>query len=364
MPQRHVNAQLPLDVAPLARPANPPPRIMVPEYTPEAPGGFSGELTAPGLAAEPMPTNVAPWAPRHLPQGADILRAALDLAIKDRSATTAPKRLMALTLAGPWGYAVDQLGKRIENRSRPLFRLRDEPFKIVLLHVGSDAWGRAAMPYATNMASLSGMGWMARNAQSALIHPYREGEGIGRVTLNGWRWSEQAPPEFAVSVQRLTAFLAQVNALRAAMNVGQRSVQALDMQSMLTPPTGVPSSAIVGVMAVYTVGLIRPMKCTPWGVPGAVGHVFTYAPLASPVRGVQGAQGLWSASKTLGERQDELIGAIEHSIEQDRWSRALLSNNSEGRGVSEWRRPTEAALQTAWQSIDSTFDEHDPDDCD
>lgn len=362
-PRRKAAGPTPELFAPVAKPTQREPGARRPEYEPVAPLGFSGKLTiAPGLAAEPTPTN--PMATlKPIPQGADILRAALGMALKDR-ASLADKRLMALTLAGPWGYAVDQLGKRVENRTRGLFRLKGEPYKIVLLHVGRDDWGRPVSSYAENMASLHFMAAQARQALKQLVLPYRNGIHYNRQTMNGWSWSEEATPEFAVCWQRMTDLIFSIEKMRTAMFIGSKAVRELNVKDALTPPTGVPSSAIVGVMAFYSVERIQEHELAPWGVPGAYGHAFTYAPLAVPVRCVQGAQGLWSAMKASEQRQDEIIDALQHSIESNRWSEALLSNNTEDRSPGEWQQPTDKALQRDWSRVEEIFNERDPDDCD
>lgn len=359
MPTRRDNKQLPFDAL-LATPPQtpaPPSRALRREYEPVAPQGFSGQLTAPGVAAEPTPAN--PMATlKPIPQGADILRTALGLALKDR-ASLKDKRLMALTLAGPWGYAVDQLGKRVENRTRGLFRLKGEPYKIVLLHVGKDDWGRPVSSYAENMASLYYMASQAQKAHAALRRVFG-----GRAVTNGWEWGKECPPEFAVSCQRAADLIKGIDKMRTAMHVGAKAARELSVKDALTPPTGVPSSAIVGVMAFYSVERIQQHELAPWGVPGAYGHAFTYAPLAAPVRCVQGAQGLWSAMKAPERRQDEIIEALQYSIEGDRWSTALLSNNNEDRSPWEWQQPTEKTLQRDWSRVEEIFNERDPDDCD
>jgi hypothetical protein len=350
----------PVLFAPVAKPAPREPRALRAEYVPVAPLGFADQLTAPGLAAEPTPAN--PMAtPQPIPQGADILRAALGMALKDR-ASLKSKRLMALTLAGPWGYAVDQLGKRVENRTRGLFRLNGEPYRIVLLHVGKDDWGRPVSSYAESMASMYYMASQARQALKQLVLPNRNGARFDRQTMNDWRWSEEATPEFAVCWQRMTDLITSIEKMRTAMYIGAKAVREISIKDVLTPPTGVPSSAIIGVMAVYSVERIQEHELAPWGVPGAYGHAFTYAPLAAPVRCVQGAQGLWSAMKAPEERQDEIIQALQHSIEQDRWSDALLSNNTEDRSPGEWQQPTEKALQKDWSRVEEIFNARDPND--
>ncbi len=346
----------PVLFAPVAKPAPREPRALRAEYVPAAPLGFADQLTVPGLAAEPTPAN--PMATmRPIPQGADILRAALGMALKDR-ASLKTKRLMALTLAGPWGYAVDQLGKRVENRTRGLFRLSGEPYRIVLLHVGKDDWGRPVSSYAESMASMYYMASQAHDAHAALHRSQN-----GRTVTNGWTWEKGCPPEFAVSCQRMADFIKGVGKARAAMHVGAKAVREISIKDALTPPTGVPSSAIVGVMAVYSVEQIRWNEAVPWGAgEGIWAHAFTYAPLAAPVRCVQGAQGLWSAMKAPEQRQDEIIQALQHSIEQDRWSEALLSNNTEDRSPGEWQQPTEKALQKDWSRVEEIFNERDPSD--
>lgn len=342
--------------APVTRPVQREPRASRAEYVPAAPVGFANQLTVPGLAAEPTPTN--PMATiGYIPQGADILRAALGMALKDR-ASPKDKRLMALTLAGPWGYAVDQLGKRVENRTRGLFRLKGEPYKIVLLHVGKDDWGRPVSSYAENMASLYYMASQAHDAHAAL----RRNQSA-RMVMNGWQWDRACPPEFAVSCQRAADTIKGIGKMRAAMHVGSKAVRELSVKDALTPPTGVPSSAIIGVMAFYSVAPIRWNEAVPWGAgEGAWAHAFTYAPLAAPVRCVQGAQGLWSAMKAPERRQDEIIEALQYSIEGDRWSEALLSNNTEDRSPGEWQQPTEKALQKDWSRVEEIFNERDPND--
>lgn len=361
MPTRD-DKQLPIN----ALLASPPQKLKPPhptrrEYVPVAPQGFSGQLTVLGLAAEPTPVN--PMATiGHIPQGADILRAALGMALKDRSSPS-DKRLMALTLAGPWGYAVDQLGKRVENRTRGLFRLKGAPYKIVLLHVGKDDWGRPVSSYAESMASLYYMASQAQRAQAALRRAVGE-----RVVTNGWEWSSECPPEFAVSCQRADDIIKGINKMRIAMYVGakavrEKAVREISVKDALTPPTGVPSSAIVGVMAFYSVEQIRRNEAVPWGAgEGVWAHAFTYAPLAAPVRCVQGAQGLWSAMKAPERRQDEIIEALQYSIEGNRWSEALLSNNNEDRSTGEWQQPDEKTLQRDWSRVEEIFNERDPDD--
>lgn len=358
MPTRD-DKQLPFDALLTTPPQTPtPPRPTQREYEPVAPQGFANQLTAPGLAAEPTPTNPITTL-KPIPQGADILRAALGLALKDR-ASPKEKRLMALTLAGPWGYAVDQLGKRVENRTRGLFRLKGEPHRIVLLHVGKDDWGRPVSSYAENMASLYYMASQAQKAHAALRRVFG-----GRAVTNGWEWGKECPPEFAVSCQRAADLISGLDKMRTAMHVGAKAVRELSIKDALTPPTGVPSSAIIGVMAFYSVAQIRWDEAVPWGADeGIWAHAFTYAPLAAPVRCVQGAQGLWSAMKAPKQRQDEIIEALQYSIEGNRWSEALLSNNTEDRSVGEWQQPTENALQKDWSRVEEIFNERDPNDCD
>jgi hypothetical protein len=66
--------------------------------------------------------------------------------------------------------------------------------------------------------------------------------------------------------------------------------------------------------------------------------------------------------KAPERRQDEIIEALQYSIEQDRWSTAIISNNNEDRSPYEWQQPTEKALQKDWSRVEEIFNERDPND--
>lgn len=163
--------------------------------------------------------------------------------------------LRALTLWPEWAWAIHHLDKRVENRiwAIPL----EEWFA---LHAGKHIGGRPG----TN-AEGEGVRGLAGMAHSAAW-------GVRAVGTAGTSWS--------------------VIFTHATLP----SVTAHDPRCEMETANPIRVSAILGLFRVTAHH--RPGTTGPWKVPDAIGNVFDYHPLPTPVP-CRGAQGLWTVPEDV-----------------------------------------------------------------